>query len=77
MTEPLNIGGLELDGGLDTDDIVTAAVLIVELISAETSRPYLRVMSSDTPLWRRVGMLRTILATDEFDGARAFEPDDE
>jgi hypothetical protein len=69
--------GLELDGDIDPADVPTAAVVVVELISAETSKPYLRLMSSGLSTWQRLGMLRCVVASDEADAVRAFVPDDE
>jgi hypothetical protein len=69
--------GLELDGDIDPADVPTAAVVVIELISAETSKPYLRLMSSGLSTWQRLGMLTCVVASDEADAVRAFVPDDE
>jgi len=68
--------GLTVDGDIDQADVAVAVVVVVELISAETSKPYLRLMSSDVPLWHRLGMLTTAVAADQADVVDAFEPDD-
>jgi hypothetical protein len=72
MTE---LFGLTLDGHVNTDDVATAAVVVVELISAD-GKPYLRLLSSDLPVWRRLGMLAIVIASDEADAVQAFEPDE-
>jgi hypothetical protein len=69
--------GLELDGDIDPADVPTAAVVVIELISAETSKPYLRLMSSGLSTWQRLGMLACVVATDEAEAVRCFVNDDE
>ena len=68
--------GLDLDGDIDPADVPTAAIVIVELLSADTSKPYLRLMSSGLSTWQRLGMLACVVASDEADAVRAFIPDD-
>lgn len=68
--------GLELSGELPADAVPTAAVVVVEYIDAEDSRRYLRLLSSEMPLWARLGMLRVVCHSDERDAAEAFEADD-
>ena len=67
--------GLTLDGDIDPTTVAIAAVIIVELINEE-GEPYLRLVSSNLPVWQRIGMLRCVLASDEAEAANAFENDE-
>jgi Mg2+/citrate symporter len=77
MTERLTICGLELDGDMYPDDIAIAAVLVIEMISADDgSGSYLRLLSSDLPVWQRLGMLQCAVAVDEATAAGSFKDDE-
>lgn len=77
MPERTQLFGLELGGDLPADALPTAAVVIVEYIDATDSRRYLRLLSSDMPLWTRLGMLQLVCHSDEREAAEAFEADDD
>jgi hypothetical protein len=68
--------GLELDGDIDPADVVVAAVVVVELLH-DDGKPYLRLVSSDLPVWRRLGMLACVVATDEAEAVRCFVNDED
>ena len=68
--------GLDLDGDVDPADVAVAAVVVVELLHDDGS-PYLRLVSSNLPVWRRLGMLRCVVATDEAEAVRAFVDDED
>jgi Mg2+/citrate symporter len=68
--------GLTLDGDIDPADVVVAAVVVVELLR-EDGKTYLRLVSSDLPVWRRLGMLQCIVVTDEAEAVRCFVNDED
>ena len=68
--------GLTLDGDVNVHEVAVAVVVVVELLG-EDGKTYLRLVSSDLPVWRRLGMLRCVVASDEADAARAFIGDDD
>ena len=67
--------GLTLDGDIDPTTIAVAAVVVVELIN-DDGEPYLRLVSSNLPVWQRIGMLRCVIASDEAEAANAFVEDE-
>ena len=70
----MNLFGLQLHGDdIDPSSIAVAAVLIVELIGDDG--PYLQLICSDMPIWRRLGMLSTVTASDHLEAANAFQTD--
>jgi hypothetical protein len=73
---PLELLGLPFEGKLNPADVAVAAVLVVEVIDADTSDPTLRVLSTRMPVWHRLGMLTAVVTTDKVDIAGAFETDD-
>jgi hypothetical protein len=77
MGTPVELFGLTLDSHLPNTAIATAIVVVVEYIDPETSKEHLRLMSTDLPVWRRIGLLETVLATDRAEAAAKFEADDE
>jgi hypothetical protein len=73
---PLELLGLSFEGKLNPADVAVAAVLVVEVIDADTSDPTLRVLSTRMPVWHRLGMLSAVVASDQVDLIGAFERDD-
>ena len=68
--------GLTLDGDVNVHEVAIAAVVVIELMT-EDGKTYLRLVSSDLPVWRRIGMMRCVIASDEDLAVRAFVDDDD
>ena len=77
MSDPLVLFGVEIGGEVPDDAIATAVVVLVEVIEGEESKPHLRLLSSDMPIWRRIGILETLLTSDRLEAARSFENDED
>ena len=72
----IRILGLDLDGDIPESAVPIGAVLIVETINAETSKPQLQVLSTDMTVWHRLGVVSAIAGLDQADLTRTFEDDE-
>ena len=77
MNVDAELFGVKLTSALPDGAVATAVVAVVEYTDPATSNRHLQLLSSEMPVWARLGMLRTVTAADEADAVQAFEPDND